>query len=117
MKKSAKKAAVEPLAAEDNSGVLELLRTGRIDKRTALKLLRKIDLKKAGLIAGGSAVLLSAVSLSGHYGFYKGVVAGELKRQLAPVNKKLDELMAQNEALRGELATLKAQDEAESEKE
>ena len=39
--------------------------------------------------------------------FYKRIVASELKRQLAVVNGKLDNLQAQNEALRAELARLK----------
>ena len=58
----------------------------------------------------------SAVSLTGRYTFYKGIVSGELKRQLAPVNKKLDELKAQNAELKAEVERLSAQ-QCENEKE
>ena len=36
-------------------------------------------------------------------------MAGELKRQLTPVNKKLDELKAQNAELKAEVERLQAQ--------
>lgn len=49
------------------------------------------------------------MSLTGRYTFYKGIVSGELKRQLAPVNKKLDELKAQNAELKAEVERLNAQ--------
>ena len=62
-----------------------------------------------------AAVVLSAVSLTGRYTFYKGIVSGELKRQLAPVNKKLDELKAQNAELKAEVERLSAQ-QCENEK-
>ena len=80
-----------------------------------MRLLRKVDIKKIGIAAGGAAVVLSAVSLTGRYTFYKGIVSGELKRQLAPVNKKLDELKAQNAELKAEVERLNAQCEGEKE--
>ena len=73
----------------------------------AVNTLRKLDVKKVGLIAGGTAAVLTVVSVAGRYGIYRGAVAAELKRQLAVVNGKLDNLQAQNEALRAELARLK----------
>jgi len=51
--------------------------------------------------------VLSAIGAAGKRQFYKRIVASELKRQLAVVNGKLDNLQAQNEALRAELARLK----------
>lgn len=90
---------------------LELLQPGMLNKRTVVQVMRKVDLKKVGIVAGGAAVVMSAVSLTGRYTFYKGIVSSELKRQLAPVNKKLDELKAQNEALKKELDEMKAQNE------
>ena len=53
------------------------------------------------------ALVLSAIGAAGKRQFYKRIVASELKRQLAVVNGKLDNLQAQNEALRAELARLK----------
>ena len=37
------------------------------------------------------------------YKFYQGIVARELKKQLAPLNDKLDALQAENRMLRVEL--------------
>lgn len=114
MKKIAKRSVEVEVQPEDISP-LELLQPGKLNKRTVMRLLRKVDIKKIGIAAGGAAVVLSAVSLTGRYTFYKGIVSGELKRQLAPVNKKLDELKAQNAELKSEVERLNAQCEGEKE--
>ena len=114
MKKIAKRSVEVEVQPEDISP-LELLQPGKLNKRTVMRLLRKVDIKKIGIAAGGAAVVLSAVSLTGRYTFYKGIVSGELKRQLAPVNKKLDELKAQNAELKAEVERLSAQ-QCENEK-
>ena len=114
MKKIAKRSVEVEVQPEDISP-LELLQPGKLNKRTVRRLLRKVDIKKVGIAAGGAAVVLSAVSLTGRYTFYKGIVSGELKRQLAPVNKKLDELKAQNAELKAEVERLSAQCEDEKE--
>lgn len=115
MKKIAKRSVEVEVQPEDISP-LELLQPGKLNKRTVMRLLRKVDVKKVGIAAGGAAVILSAVSLTGRYTFYKGIVSSELKRQLAPVNKKLDELKAQNAELKAEVERLSAQ-QCENEKE
>lgn len=115
MKKIAKR-RVEVEVQPGDISPLELLQPGKLNKRTVMHLLRKVDVKKVGIAAGGAAVVLSAVSLTGRYTFYKGIVSGELKRQLAPVNKKLDELKAQNAELKAEVERLSAQ-QCENEKE
>ena len=66
----------------------------------AVNTLRKLDVKKVGLIAGGTAAVLTVVSVAGRYGIYRGAVAAELKRQLAPLH-------AENRMLRAELEQLK----------
>lgn len=114
MKKIAKRRVEVEVQPEDISP-LELLQPGKLNKRTVMHLLRKVDVKKVGIAAGGAAVVLSAVSLTGRYTFYKGIVSGELKRQLSPVNKKLDELKAQNAELKAEVERLSAQ-QCENEK-
>ncbi len=114
MKKIAKRSVEVEVQPEDISP-LELLQPGKLNKRTVMRLLRKVDIKKVGIAAGGAAVVLSAVSLTGRYTFYKGIVSGELKRQLAPVNKKLEELKAQNAELKAEVERLSAQCEDEKE--
>ena len=78
----------------------------------AVNTLRKLDVKKVGLIAGGTAAGVAAGSVggarrSGRYGIYRGAVAAELKRQLAPLHRKLDQLQAENRMLRAELEQLK----------
>ncbi len=85
----------------------ELAYPAKLGKRTALQLLRRTDVKKTALAVGGTALVLSAIGAAGKRQFYKRIVASELKRQLAVVNGKLDNLQAQNEALRAELARLK----------
>ena len=115
MKKYLKNTATVEVQPEDISP-LELLQPGKLNKRTVMHLLRKVDVKKVGIAAGGAAVVLSAVSLTGRYTFYKGIVSSELKRQLSPVNKKLDELKAQNAELKAEVERLSAQ-QCENEKE
>lgn len=114
MKKIAKRSVEVEVQPEDISP-LELLQPGKLNKRTVMRLLRKVDIKKVGIAAGGAAVVLSAVSLTVRYTFYKGIVSGELKRQLAPVNKKLEELKAQNAELKAEVERLSAQCEDEKE--
>lgn len=114
MKKIAKR-SVEVEVQPGDISPLELLQPGKLNKRTVMHLLRKVNVKKVGIATGGAAVVLSAVSLTGRYTFYKGIVSGELKRQLAPVNKKLDELKAQNAELKAEVERLNAQCEDEKE--
>lgn len=114
MKKIAKR-SVEVEVQPGDISPLELLQPGKLNKRTVMHLLRKVNVKKVGIAAGGAAVVLSAVRLTGRYTFYKGIVSGELKRQLAPVNKKLDELKAQNAELKAEVERLNAQCEDEKE--
>ena len=114
MKKIAKRSVEVEVQPEDISP-LELLQPGKLNKRNVMRLMRRVDIKKVGIAAGGAAVVLSAVSLTGRYTFYKGIVSGELKRQLAPVNKKLDELKAQNAELKAEVERLNAQCEDEKE--
>lgn len=103
---------VQPIesAAFDELLSAELMRSGKLGMRKALRLLRKVDLKKAAIASGAAVAAISLVNLTGKYRFYKSVVAGELKKQLAPVNKKLDELQAENLALREQLSAALGED-------
>lgn len=112
MKKCSIRSTPVEVQPEDISP-LELLQPGKLNKRNVMRLMRKVDIKKVGIVAGGAAAVLSVMSLTGRYTFYKGIVAGELKRQLTPVNKKLDELKAQNAELKAEVERLQAQQEEE----
>lgn len=79
------------------------LRGKKLDQRAVLQVVRKVDWKKAGLIAGGVTVVCAAAGTASRYKFYQGIVARELKKQLAPLNDKLDALQAENRMLRAEL--------------
>ena len=70
------------------------LRGKKLDQRAVLQVVRKVDWKKAGLIAGGVTVVCAAAGTASRYKFYQGIVARELKKQLAPLNDKLDALQA-----------------------
>ena len=83
------------------------LRGKKLDQRAVLQVVRKVDWKKAGLIAGG-------VTVGSRYKFYQGIVARELKKQLAPLNDKLDALQAENRMLRAELEKKNAPSEEQN---
>ena len=87
------------------------LRGKKLDQRAVLQVVRKVDWKKAGLIAGGVTVVCAAAS---RYKFYQGIVARELKKQLAPLNDKLDALQAENRMLRAELEKKNAPSEEQN---
>ena len=106
MKRITKQETLPALAVPEVLSVPELAYPARLGKRAVVQVLRKADVKKAAL-AVGTALVLSAIGAAGKRQFYKRIVASELKRQLAVVNGKLDNLQAQNEALRAELARLK----------
>ena len=78
----------------------------------AVNVLRKLDMKRVGLIAGGTALAMTAVTVAGRYGIYRGAVAAELKRQLAPLHRKLDMLQAENRQLRAEVERLQKEQDA-----
>ena len=107
MKRITKQETLPALAVPEVLSVPELAYPARLGKRAVVQVLRKADVKKAALAVGGTALVLSAIGAAGKRQFYKRIVASELKRQLAVVNGKLDNLQAQNEALRAELARLK----------
>ena len=103
MRKRSKHTALLPhRAKQEKTNALSLAAPKGIAGRTAMQAIKNIDAKKAATVAGG-------VVLAGKYRFYKGIVAGELKKQLNAVNKKLDALQKQNEELQAEIAELKAE--------
>ena len=67
-----------------------------------------------GLIAGGVTVVCAAAGTASRYKFYQGIVARELKKQLAPLNDKLDALQAENRMLRAELEKKNAPSEEQN---
>ena len=88
------------------------LRGKKLDQRAVLQVVRKVDWKKAGLIAGGVTIVCAAAGTASRYKFYQGIVA--LKKQLAPLNDKLDALQAENRMLRAELEKKNAPSEEQN---
>jgi hypothetical protein len=79
--------------------------------RVAAALLEPQNLKRLGVAAAGSAAVLGLTASAIRTRLYRRALARELKRQLAPINKKLDalekqnkELMEQNEQLKKKLS-------------
>ena len=110
MRKRSKHISLLPHQAnQEKTNALSLAAPKGIAGRAAMQALKNIDAKKAVTVAGGAVLAASVISLAGKYRFYKGIVAGELKKQLSAVNKKLDTLQKQNEELQEEIAELKAE--------
>ena len=110
MRKRSKHTALLPhQARQEKNNALSIVAPKGIAGRAAMQAIKNIDAKKAVTVAGGAVLAASVISLAGKYRFYKGIVAGELKKQLSAVNKKLDALQKQNEELQTEIAELKAE--------
>ena len=110
MRKRSKHIALLPHQAnQEKTNALSLAAPKGIAGRAAMQAIKNNDSKKAVTVAGGAVLAASVISLAGKYRFYKGIVAGELKKQLSAVNKKLDALQKQNEELQEEIAELKAE--------
>lgn len=88
------------LAARAEQAVLERLPVDRSALRAAAKLLEPKRLKLVLLAAAGGMALVSMIGSLGHERLYRAAVARELKKQLAPVNERLETLQKQNEELK-----------------
>ena len=74
---------------------LELARSAKVDKKLMHQVLSRADtgkLKKLGLLGAGIAGAAALVNTVSQYTFYRGIVARELKKQLAPLHRQLDEM-------------------------
>ena len=79
--------------------LLEQLPIDQKRLQRAAKLLEPQNVKRLGILAAGGAITLSLLSRLGSAQLYRAELSRELKKQLAPISRKLDELEAQNEAL------------------
>ncbi len=95
------------LTARTEQAVLELLPVDQKTLRRAARLMEPKNLKRLGVAVFGGTALLSLLASIGHDRVYRAMVARELKKQLEPVNRKLDVLEKQNEELLRENAELK----------
>ena len=75
--------------AEHDPAVVEITRGGKNKSHHAL---RKSDMKKIGLIAGGTFVALTALNVYSHYKVHQAIADRKVKKQLAPLREELDAL-------------------------
>ena len=88
----------------ENPPIVEIVRGGRHGSRHVL---RKSDMKKVGLIAGGAFVALTALNVYSHYKLHQAIADRKVKKQLVPMQKQLSRLLEENTQLRQELTELK----------
>ena len=88
----------------ENPPIVEIARGGRHGSRYVL---RKSDMKKVGLIAGGAFVALTALNVYSHYKLHQAIADRKVKKQLAPMQEQLSRLLEENTQLRQELTELK----------
>lgn len=105
--KQAFSAPKQALSAYAEQRILEQFPVDTKALRRAAKYLDPKRLKLVALVAVGGGALLSLLASIGHERLYQAAVARELKRQLAPLNAKLDRLETQNEELRRQNEALK----------
>lgn len=101
--------AEKRFSAEDPA-VVEITRGG---KNRSHHILRKSDLRKAGLIAGGAFVALTALNVYSHYKLHQTIADRKVQKTLAPLQAELEELRTQNEALRQALDEIKPRQAAQ----
>lgn len=89
----------------ENPPIVEIARGGRHGARYVL---RKSDMKKVGLIAGGAFVALTALNVYSHYKLHQAIADRKVKKQLVPMQEQLSRLLEENTQLRQELNELKA---------
>ncbi len=88
------------LAARAEQAILQQLPVEEKTLRRVGKLMEPKNLKRLGIAVMCGSVTFSILGSMSQMRMYRASMARELKKQLAPVNKKLDELEAQNEELR-----------------
>jgi len=97
-----RKDKVLPVQPEQAVLALELVKKSGLEKKLAHQALQALDtrkLRKLGILGLGVVGITAAVNAVGQYTFYRTVVARELKRQLNPMRKKLDEIEAELKTL------------------
>ena len=108
-KKALVTAAKKALAVRAGKAVLEQLPVDQKKLRLAAAVLEKVDLKRLGVVAVSGAAAISLAGSALQARMTRAALRRELKRQLAPVNKKLDELEEQNKELRRQNEELRRQ--------
>lgn len=99
-KNSVVPAAKTALAVRAGKAMLEQLPVDQKKLKLAATLLEKNNLKRLGVVAVSGVAGISLGSTMIQARLTRAALRKELKRQLAPLNKKLDELEEQNKELR-----------------
>ena len=87
------------LTARVEQALLEKLPVDQKSLQRVFRILEPKNLKKIGIAAIGGSALISLISSLTHDSAYKAAVAREMKKQIAPLEQRLEELQAQNELL------------------
>ena len=87
------------LTAKAEQMLLEKLPVDEKTLKLAGILLEPKNLKRIGIAAIGGSAIISLVSSISHDKVYQAAVAKEIKKQVAPLEHKLDELRTQNAVL------------------
>ena len=98
------KALAQKKLGTDDPAAVEISRGG---KNRSHHVLRRTDMKKVGLLAGGAFNALTALNVYSHYKPHQAIADRKVKKQLEPMRAELEELRTQNEALRQALAEIK----------
>ena len=97
------------LAARAEQAIIDNLPVDRRTLRIIGKVLEPQNLKRIGIAAVGGSVLISIVSTLSRDRVNRAGTAAEMKKQLKPVQQKLNELEAQNAVLLQQNEDLKLQ--------
>ena len=103
------KKAKKAIAVRAGKAVLEQLPVDQKKLKVAAALLERVDLKRLGVVAVSGAAAISLAGSALQARMTRTALRRELKRQLAPVNKKLDELEKQNAELQRQNDELRKQ--------
>lgn len=99
--------AKQALAVRTEQSLLSQLPIDTDKLRKAVKYFEPGKLKLYALVAVGGMALLTLFESLSQAHMYRSAVSKEMKKQLAPVNEKLAELEAQNDALKRQNDELK----------
>ena len=87
------------ITSKAEQAVLSVLPVDQKTLQKTMKFLEPKNLKRIAIAVVGGSALVSIVTSIGHDRIYRAAVSHEVKKQLDPVMKKLNELEAQNTAL------------------
>ena len=80
------------IAARTEQALLDKLPVDQAAMQRVLKIMEPKNLKRIGILAIGASALISIAGSLGRDRVYSAVVSREIKKQLDPLNKKLDAL-------------------------